>query len=126
MEHVDLARGQTNRVRRARELETHVRELFRVLPLPRRASAIAKSFALRFGGERFDRRSVPRRLHEDERRQKPDDERQCVRLTRGQDRQSPSRFLLLDLPEHASLAPPRVRDGASTSAAITRTNSHYL
>jgi Rieske 2Fe-2S family protein len=44
LEYVDLATGETDRVRRARELEVDVRKLFGVLSLPRCASAVAERF----------------------------------------------------------------------------------
>src|SRR5215469_9047805 len=55
LEHVDFAPGETDRVRRACKLEIDVRKLFGVLSLPRRPSAVAKSFALRLSGKRFTR-----------------------------------------------------------------------
>src|SRR4051812_36619062 len=102
LEHVDPATGETHRVRRARELEVNVRKLFGVLPLPGRASAVAESFALRFGGERSARRSVSRRLHEDQSRKKSDHDRKGMRGIRRQNRRSPTGFLLHHLSEHAA------------------------
>src|SRR5438874_12387607 len=81
LEHVDLATSEADRVRRPRKLEVDVRELFGVLSLPGRASAVAKSFTLRFSGERSCGRTVPRRVHEDQSRQKPDHEWKRVRVT---------------------------------------------
>ena len=66
LEYADLAPGETDRVRRAGQLEVDVRELFGVLSLPRGASAARETFAVRFGGERSERRAVSRRVHEDQ------------------------------------------------------------
>src|SRR5207249_1662949 len=81
LEHVDLATGETDRVRRARELEVDVRKLFGVLSLPRGASTVAEGFTLRFGGERSARRAVPRRIYEDQSGQEPNHERKRVRVS---------------------------------------------
>ena len=54
LEHAETCAGETDRVRREGQLEVDVRKLFGVLSLPGRASAVAESFALRFGGERSD------------------------------------------------------------------------
>src|SRR5438105_12885263 len=122
LEHVDLATGEADRLRRARELEADVRKLFGVLPLPRRASTAAESFTLRFGGERSAGRAVPRRIHEDQSGQEPDHERKRVCGVCRQDRESSAGFLLFDLPEHAAQSAPGIRDGASTVAAVARAN----
>src|SRR4029453_19663906 len=100
LEYVDLATGKTDRVRRARELEVDVRKLFGILSLPQCASPVAESFTLRFGGERSARRSVPRRIHEDQSGQEPDHERKRVRGVRRQDRESSAGFLFFDFPEY--------------------------
>ena len=118
LEHVDLARGETDRIRRESELEVNVRKLFRVLPLPGRASAVTESFTIRFGRERSARRPVPWRLHENQCRQKFNHERQHLRGIRRQDRESQASFLLFDLSEHAAQPTSRIRDGASALAAI--------
>src|SRR5881398_1860508 len=123
LEYVDLATGETDRVRRPRELEVDVRKLFGVLSLPRGASAAAESFTVRFGGERSARRTVPRRIHEDQSGQEPDHERKRLRGLRRQDRESSAGFLLFDFPEHASQSASRIRDGASALAPLTRTNT---
>src|SRR5256885_5389358 len=111
LEHVDLAPGKTDRIRRAGQLEVDVRELFGVLPLPRCASATTESFTVRFGGERSARRAVPRRIYEDQSWQEPDHERKRLRSVRRQDRESSAGFLLFDLSEHAALTASRIPDG---------------
>src|SRR5438445_12144383 len=94
LEHVDLATRETDRVRRAGQLEVDVRELFGVLSLPRCASAITESFTVRFGGERSARRTVPWRVYENQSGQEPDYERKRLRSVRRQDRESSAGFLL--------------------------------
>src|SRR5439155_24091293 len=126
LEYVDLATGETDRVRRPRELEVDVRKLFGVLSLPRGASAAAESFTVRFGGERSARRTVPRRIHEDQSGQEPDHERKRVRGVRRQDRESSAGFLLFDLPEHAAQPASRIRDGASTLAAVAGAHTNLV
>src|SRR3954471_16576265 len=74
-----VAIGKARRLRRESELEANVRELCGVLSLPGRASDVVESVALRFGRERPGRRTVPRWVHEDQCRKKPDDERRGVR-----------------------------------------------
>src|SRR5437764_9785645 len=122
LEHVDPATGQTDRVRRARELEIDVRKLFGVLSLPGRASSVAKGLTVRFGRERFARGTVPRRVHEDQSWQKPDYERECLRGIRRRDRESSARVLLFDFSKHASQSAPRIRHGAPALAADSRTD----
>src|SRR5438477_855774 len=123
LELVDLATSEADRVRRARELEIDVRKLFGVLPLPWCASAVAESFTVRFGGERFARRTLPRRIYEDQSWQEPDHERKRLRSVRRQDRESSAGFLLFDFPEHASQSASRIRDGASALAPVTGANT---
>src|SRR5438552_17830357 len=123
LEHVDLAPGETERVRRASQLEVNVRELFGVLPLPGCASAITESFTVRFGGERSARRAVPRRIYEDQSWQEPDHERKRLRSVRRQDREYSAGFILYDFPEHASQFASRIRDGASAQAPVTGANT---
>src|SRR6266480_1727341 len=122
LEHVDLATGKTDRVRCASQLEVDVRELFGVLSLPRCTSAITESFTVRFGGERSARRTVPRRIYEDQSWQEPDHERKRLRSVRRQDRESSAGFLLFDFSEHASQSASRIRDGASAPASVTGAN----
>src|SRR5205085_3987185 len=129
LEHVDLAAGQADRVRRESELEVDVRELFGVLSLPGCPSAVAESLTLRFGPERPARRTIPRRVHEDQSRQKSDHDRKCVRINyraRERARGEKSSVLLLDFSEHAALDASGIRDAASTLAPIARANVDRL
>src|SRR5256714_12671344 len=123
LEHVDLASRETDRVRRASQLEVDVRELFGVLPLSRCASAITESFTVRFGGERSAGRTLPRRIYEDQSWQEPDHERKRLRGVRRQDRESSAGFLLFDLSEHAALTASRIRDVTSALAPVTKPNT---
>src|SRR5512133_193702 len=118
LEHVDLAAGETDRLRRARQLEVDVRKLFGVLSLPRCASTVAESFAVRFGRERSARRTLPGRIYEDQSGQEPDHERKRLCRVRWQDREPSAGFLLFDFPEHASQSASRIRDGASALADV--------
>src|SRR4029077_1078640 len=126
LEHPDPATRKTDRVRRPSQLEVDVRELFGVLPLPRCASAITESFTVRFGRERFARRTVSRRVYEDQSWQEPDHERKRLRSVRRQDRESSAGFLLFDFPEHASQSASRIRDGASALAPVTGANTDCM
>src|SRR3954454_2985949 len=102
---------QTRRLRSKSELEADVRELCRVLPLPGGASDVIESVALRFGGERSHGRTVPRRVHEDQCGEKPDDERRRLRAGhRSTSRKWRPGFLLFDLSKHAPEHAPRLRD----------------
>src|SRR5438477_2345382 len=126
LEHVDLATGKTDRVRCASQLEVDVRELFGVLSLPRCTSAITESFTSRFGGERSARRTLPRWIYEDQSGQKPDHERKRLCGLRRQDRESSAGFLLFDFPEHVAESASRIRNGASTLAAVAGTNIDHV
>src|SRR4029077_354312 len=118
LEHVDLATGETDRLRRAGELEVDVRKLFGVLSLPGCASTVAESFAVRFGRERSARRTFPRRIYEDQSGQEPDHERKRLCSVRRRDREPSAGILLFDLSEHAALTTSGIRHGASALADV--------
>ena len=131
LEFGEAAVGETDRVRRAGQLEVDVRKLFGVLSLPGRASDVIESFALRFCGERSRRRAIPRRVHVDQQRQEPDHERGCMcvpserRKGRGRGRETAG-VLLFDFPEHAPEHAPGIRDGASAVAGVAGTDPHFV
>src|SRR5205085_11957427 len=101
-------------------------ELFVVLPLPGRPSAVTKDLALRLSRERFMRRSISRRIYANQSRQESHHERKCVRGIRRKDRKTTAGILLLDFPQHASEPAPGIHHGASALAAITGADAHCV
>src|SRR5262245_21556244 len=93
-----------------------------MLSLPGCAPAVAEKLTLRFSRQRPARRAISRRVYENQARQKSDHEREFMRGVRWKDRESSTRILLFDLPEHASQPASRIRDGAPALAPIAGQN----
>ena len=115
---------RADRLRGRGELEGDRRELQRVPALPRRAPRAQQALALPQRREQVRRRRLVRRL-DDAQRRRGDDGARGRQEPPPADRRAhragdPLRLLLPDLPEHARLAAPRLRDAAHPVAARAR------
>src|SRR4026208_1153389 len=126
LEFAEAALGETNRLRRAGELEADLRKLFGVLSLPGSASSALEIIAVRLGGERSDRRTFPGGIHADYQGQQPDHERQILCVASWRFPGFPSHFLLFHFSQHAAQPAPRLRDGASASSAVAGEDFNIL
>ena len=127
LEHVDPATSETDRARRARELEVDVRKLFGVLSLPWRASAVAERFR-----PTIRPRTICAKVHfsADSCKINPGKSltmsgNACAAFV-GKIEDLQQVFLLLDLPEHAAEPASGIRHGASALAPVTAADGHCV